>query len=59
MTNWGWARIIGALVILVLGIYPMTSGTTILVATMFQIVNSVMLFLLVTFAYEWRAGQSS
>ena len=64
MSNWGWARFIGVLAILVLGLGPGVmgggSGLGLLASSaVFQIVNTAMLFLLVTIAYEWKAGQSS
>lgn len=60
MTNWGWMRFFGVGAILVLGFWPIGlggAGGALLVSSVFQIVNTAMLFLLVTIAYEWKAGQ--
>lgn len=63
MTGWGWSRFLGVLGILVVGLGPGAMGSSglglIASSAIFQIVNTAMLFLLVTIAYEWKAGQRS
>lgn len=55
ITGWGLTRIIGTGVIFILGSYPVYSGPVGMFSAqiVLAILQTVLLFLLVTTAYEW------
>ena len=61
MTGYGLARIAGVGIIAVLGAYVAIVGgptAALLVTNVFQVLNTAMLFVLVSIAYEWNSRQS-
>lgn len=61
MSPFGIARIVGVLIILVVGGFVGLSSpeNVIAIATISQVLNTAFLFLIMTFAYEWMTRQAS
>lgn len=60
MTPFGIARVVGVVVIVLLAMFGVQIGEFMgpfSVSISFQVLNTIMLFLLVTFGYEWLRRQ--